>query len=295
MLPGIAGIAGFNSTASVPPGPYGSHTWWRLYIDQGDTGAAETNVVNLQFRTSPGGSHAAGTAFAGGAGAAGASTIPSDAFAGGTYQRTVDSAWWIGCQYGSPTSIVEINLQGGGLRGRCIINARLQYSDDSTTGSDGTWTDAFSVYDPVYAVNENQVWPQDLTGASGYKAYRFVWTATPTLNRTILAELEMIKGGIDYTSSAKVRCAQLTGEANLCDNNVATDATSTTVSAGTATMSMASPVLITSYTVTSGGNAARCPSAWTVDGSNDGSAWTNLSTKSGETFATTQQTKTYTI
>jgi hypothetical protein len=287
-----------NNYLTQATAPYGSHSWWRLYVDEGDTGDTSTIVNNLEFRTSVGGSQAAtgGTAFAGGAGTDGGSApIVGDAFTGAGYQRTVDSAWWIGYHFASATSIVQMNLRGGGTRGRCVIKARLQYSDDSTTGSDGTWTDAFSIYDPVYGVNEDQAWPQDLTGASGYKAYRFVWTATPTANRTVLRELEMIKSAADYTSSAKVRCLQLSPEANICDNVAGTDATSLTVSAGTVTMSVATPVLIDSYTVTSGSNATRCPSAWTVDGTNDGTTWTNLSTKSGETFATADLKKTYAI
>lgn len=284
-------------TQAGAPSPYGSHSWWRLYIDQGDSSDANTNVINLQLRTSVGGSQAAtgGTAFAGGAGAT-VSGTPADAFTTTGYQRSADSAWWVGYHFPSATSIVEMNLRGGTIRGRCIINARLQYSDDSTTGSDGTWTDAFSIYDQVYGLTEDQVWPQDLTGASGYKVYRFNWTATPTANRTVLAELEMIKSSVDYTTTAKVLCTVDTANsANLCDNSSATQISSLSVSAGIAYLSMATPILIDSYSVTSGANAARCPSAWTVDGSNDGTSWTTLSTKSGETFATTGLTKTYTI
>lgn len=299
MLPGLTGIVGFNSEAAGGgAAPYGTHSWWRLIIDEGDTGDASTNVVNLQFRTTPSGSHTAGTAFAGGAGVAGGGTLPADAFLGSTYQRSADSAWWIGCQYGSPTSIVEMNLKGGAIRGRCVIKARLQYSDDSTTGSDGTWTDAFSIYDPVYGVTEDQVWPQDLTGASGYKAYRFQWTATPTTNRTILAELEMLASAVDKATSGKARVTVLgvTVDApNVCDDNSTTEIASTTSSAGAVTLSMVVPVLIDSYSVTSGSNAARAPRDWTVAGTNDGTTFTTLSTKTGETFATTQLKKTYSI
>lgn len=303
MLPGLVGIVGFNSTAAGGGGggssPYGSHTFWRLYIDAGDTGDANTDIVGLQFRTSVGGAQAAtgGTAFVGGAGADGPAgfNIPADAFASGTYRRTVDSAWYIGYQFASATSIVEMSITAPSNSGRRVTNARLQYSDDSTTGSDGTWTDAFSIYDPAMAISTATVWPQDLTGASGYKAYRFQWTATSTANRTVIGELEMIKSSVDYTSSGKVVATFVAPATSLCDNNVTTEASSLTSGAGTATMSMASPVLIDSYTVSAGANNARAPRDWTVAGTNDGSTFTTLSTKTGETFTSANQTKTYAI
>lgn len=51
---------------------------------------------------------------------------------------------------------------------------------------------------------------------------------------------------------------------------------------------------IASYTLTSGGDYAYAPSAWTFEGSNDGSSWTTLDTRSGQTFAN-GEVKTYTV
>lgn len=52
---------------------------------------------------------------------------------------------------------------------------------------------------------------------------------------------------------------------------------------------------VTRYDLTSADTTLRDPAAWTLEGSNDGSAWTVLDTRSGETFSARVQTKTYTL
>lgn len=53
---------------------------------------------------------------------------------------------------------------------------------------------------------------------------------------------------------------------------------------------------VISYTLTSGNDAPdRDPKSWTLAGSNDGTAWTTVDTKTGETFTARQQTKNYEI
>lgn len=290
----------YPAASGPPPSPYGSHSWWRLYIDQGDTGDANTDIASLIMRTTSGGAQAAtgGTAFAGGAGAASTFTNPDDPFTGANiYRRNTDTGWFIGYHFASATAIVEMSLNGAGLRGRCVISARLQYSDDSTNGTDGTWTDAFSIYDPVWALNTAQAWPQDLTGASGFKAYRFTWTATPTANRTQIAEMEMLASSVDKATSTKVRTTSIAPEASVCDDNAGTDATSVTVSAGSIMFSMVTPILIDQYSLQASAGAvggARCPRDFTVDGTNDGVTFSNLDTRAGETFSNGQK-KTYTL
>jgi hypothetical protein len=54
------------------------------------------------------------------------------------------------------------------------------------------------------------------------------------------------------------------------------------------------PALVTSYTITSPVDWPDTdPSSWTLDGSNDGTAWTTLDTRTGQTFASRQQTNLY--
>jgi hypothetical protein len=53
---------------------------------------------------------------------------------------------------------------------------------------------------------------------------------------------------------------------------------------------------LSSYTITSGNDvAARDPKNWTLLGSNDGTIWTTLDTRTGETFATRLLKKSYTV
>ncbi|WP_371655254.1 MULTISPECIES: GH92 family glycosyl hydrolase [unclassified Streptomyces] len=55
-----------------------------------------------------------------------------------------------------------------------------------------------------------------------------------------------------------------------------------------------SPVKVVTYALTSANDAApRDPKDWTLKGSTDGSTWTTLDTRSGETFTSRFQTKTY--
>jgi hypothetical protein len=52
---------------------------------------------------------------------------------------------------------------------------------------------------------------------------------------------------------------------------------------------------ITSYTLTSADSRSRDPKDWMFQGSNDGSSWFTLDTRSGETFSGSSVTKTYTF
>ncbi len=65
---------------------------------------------------------------------------------------------------------------------------------------------------------------------------------------------------------------------------------------GTITMRMAEPLAVARYSLTSANDfEGRDPSSWTLRGSQDGQAWTDLDSRTGEDFAERFQTKDYDI
>ncbi|MBB4689067.1 ThuA domain-containing protein [Amycolatopsis jiangsuensis] len=59
---------------------------------------------------------------------------------------------------------------------------------------------------------------------------------------------------------------------------------------------MSAPITVNSYTLVSGNDyAGRDPKDWTLQGSDDGTTWTDLDTRTGETFADRQQTRTFPV
>jgi len=55
-----------------------------------------------------------------------------------------------------------------------------------------------------------------------------------------------------------------------------------------------SPAKVTYYTLTSG-SVAGDPAAWTLQGSNDGTQWTTLDSRTGQTFADRQETEDFAV
>ncbi|WP_370948726.1 ThuA domain-containing protein [Amycolatopsis sp. cg5] len=67
-------------------------------------------------------------------------------------------------------------------------------------------------------------------------------------------------------------------------------------STGWAAYKMAAPVAVSSYALVSANDApGRDPKNWTLQGSNDGSAWTDLDTRTNEVFGERFQTRTFTF
>ena len=70
----------------------------------------------------------------------------------------------------------------------------------------------------------------------------------------------------------------------------------TFTSTGWVAYQLASPVTVVEYSLTSANDTpGRDPSAWTVQGSNNGNAWTNLDTRTGQSFSGRLVTNNYTF
>lgn len=86
-----------------------------------------------------------------------------------------------------------------------------------------------------------------------------------------------------------------TSAAALVDN---TSATRTTFATGTPTVTWAGSGIrptVGTYTLTSGASGTASPSAWTLEGSDDGETWTTLDERSGEAFRWALQTRPFTV
>ena len=89
----------------------------------------------------------------------------------------------------------------------------------------------------------------------------------------------------------------MSGDAEaLADNSADTDCNITAAN-GTAEASimLEEGVKLTGYSVTSGANPSAAPVAWTLQGSNDGTEWTDIDTRTGEKFYHRAETHLYTI
>src|SRR5690606_36971048 len=83
------------------------------------------------------------------------------------------------------------------------------------------------------------------------------------------------------------------GNANLIDNNVNTKYL-TFHNAGWAQYQAPAPYVVTSYTLTSANDSPeRDPLSWTLQGSNNGSGWTTIDSRSGQDFASRFQTRSF--
>lgn len=89
----------------------------------------------------------------------------------------------------------------------------------------------------------------------------------------------------------------MSGDAEaLVDNNAETDCNITSAN-GTAkaVITLEEGVKLTGYSVTSGATPSAAPTAWTLQGSNDGTEWTDIDTRTGEKFYHKAETHLYTI
>ncbi|MEU6371739.1 GH92 family glycosyl hydrolase [Streptomyces sp. NPDC046909] len=86
------------------------------------------------------------------------------------------------------------------------------------------------------------------------------------------------------------RADVLKGEGELFDDTSATEVAVTAVE-----LPVAKGVEAAQYTLTSGADHAKAPGGWTLQGSSDGTTWTTLDERSGESFAWDRQTRAFTV
>ncbi|MET8942531.1 GH92 family glycosyl hydrolase [Streptomyces sp. NPDC004542] len=86
------------------------------------------------------------------------------------------------------------------------------------------------------------------------------------------------------------RADVLEGDGPLFDNTSATQATVTSVD-----LPVTGPARPVQYTLTSSADHTKAPTAWTLEGSDDGAAWRTVDRRSGESFRWDRQTRAFTV
>lgn len=308
---GNAAGAGYLNAAAVAttPPPFGSHLAWRFLINSNGGDTQYVTIREAELRTAIGGATATtgGTSFQGGPGSDAGNGVdaPWDGNLNNTWARTISGGYgfFFGYMWSTPKAIIEAAIMASG--GRAPVDWKLQWSDDTTNGTDGSWTDAFTAWEPSWdndasVTDQWRVWPQDFSGGK-YKAFRWRFTvANGTFNQIMEIEGHATVGGSQMftTGAAWAPVAGINGEAyrSFDGNNndgwyVNASDLPTWVAYG-----MVTPVLKPAeYSFTINSSAAYTPNAWKLQGSVDGVTWTDLDTRSGITWSTTPQTQTFTV
>ncbi|GMA22542.1 hypothetical protein GCM10025864_03010 [Luteimicrobium album] len=85
-----------------------------------------------------------------------------------------------------------------------------------------------------------------------------------------------------------------TDTSSLVDDNSRSAVTFSSATPTVTWSSTSGPVAVASYTLTNGANGST-PTAWTLEGSNDGESWTALDTRTDQKFAWATQTRPFTV
>lgn len=300
-----------NPSAGGGSAPYGTHIGWRIYSTSNILGGASsrTSAGQIEFKDSGGGtiSTAGATIFEGGTGTA--NSAASNAFDG---SPTTGSPWsrvstnggngcYIGAVFGSAVSVAQFRMYSPTTAwaadpgSECIMSGKLQYSDDTTTGTDGTWTDAFSFWEPSWSrtVQNDRTHPQDTTGGK-YKAYAWWPTLSNDGAHMAMDEAEIYVGGgsMDQcTSGRDVSSTGVTNPLRLFDN-LTTNWTELGATNRFCGYGFPDPIKATGYSLNKSQFLTEAWKNWTFKGSNDGSSWTTVDTQTGQTWASAS-TKTY--
>jgi hypothetical protein len=301
------GMATETETArALSSGPYGAHVGWRVKINS-SVDAASVNhcgIREAELRGSVGGADltTGGTAFQGGPGSDFGNGVnaPWDGNSANIWARSDASGFgfFFGYLFASPTVIAELSLTGASVAAS-PVDFELQYSDDTTNGTDGTWTTAFTAWEPSWSADGAvRIWPQ-APAAGQYKAHRLNVTASNDASFTLIQEMEMratvgggdqCNGGRAFGSQANVNEEPAKAFDNADGNNYDLHIPVT----GYIAYGFASPVGVAQYTVRCNNTNSRTPKDWDFQGSNDGVTWTTLNSQTNQTWAV-PETKAFTV
>lgn len=309
MLPFPSVLLGASAAA---PAGYGAHKAWRVFINSNNGDTQYCVVRECELRTVAGGATitTGGTAFQGGPGADAGNGVgaPWDGNLTNTWARTIAGGYgfFYGYMWATPKSIVEVGIYADGLR--APVDWKLQYSDDTTDGTDGTWTDAFTAWerswDTVTNADSWRSWPQDFSGGK-YKAFRFLVSANNGDRYCAMTEAEIHAtiGGADFSNSSG--CFGSTNDINaepyrLWDNSNSfrwiVDTTVGGILPAYSATALATPAAKPAeYALTNTDGSARGWAAWKLQGTVDGAAWTDLDNRSAITWLATTQTQTFAV
>lgn len=287
-------------------GPYGAHIAWRVKINSSIDPAPvnHTGIREAEFRDAVGGVDLAtgGTAFQGGPGSDFGNGVnaPWDGNSGNIWARSDSSGFgmFFGYMWATPKAVWEVALTQASTEA-APLDWEFQYSDDTTNGTDGTWTTAFTAWEPSWSGDGAvRVWPQ-APAAGQYKAYRFNVTASNDASFTLIQEIEMraTVGGADLCTGGRAFGSQAqTNEPpdKAFDNTDGNNYDLHTPVTGTIGYAFPTPVTVAQYTMKCNNTNSRTPAAWDFQGSNDGVTWDTLNSRAAQTWVV-PETKSVTI
>ncbi len=295
-------------------GGYGSHRYWRIAISANNGDASNTQICEMEFRGSVGGSDltGSGTVLSGGSGSDGLGNEAAKAFDNNTtttWVRTSATNTWIGYDFGSATTVAEVMIRAytapGTEYSRAPKNFTLDYSDD---GSSWTTADTFTAYG--WVATQERVYPETAPAAGYHRFWRLFVTSTTGGTQTQIVELEFraTSGGADQTSVQTSNSGSSTGRIVVSGEGAgnegyrAYDGTLTTStgwfqSSGANTYNayvFPNPVTVAEVTVLGSSSTNRSPSALKIEYSDDGTTWTAAKTSTGLSW-TAGETKTFSV
>lgn len=293
LLTGAAAGGGGGSA------PYGTHAYWELEIDTVNGGPA-VRLSGLTFYDGSGTVIPAsgGTAFSGGSGSDAASV--SNLFDGNSstvWERSSATNTQAGYQFAVPVGVAKIDMSISGNSDEAPLTCRLRHSDDGAT-----YTTAFEIWEPSWPASgaATRTWPQDFTAA--FKAFRFYITGTTSSGTEIMneAEIHATVGGSDICNGGATNqsVANVNATADrLWDNDLSTFFGFTTAQLpGWGSYAFPTPqAKPAEYVFTQNFDPTYAWTAWKLQGSKDGTTWTDLDTQSGITWSTTPETKTFAV
>ncbi|MCX8130132.1 MAG: discoidin domain-containing protein [Clostridia bacterium] len=122
----------------------------------------------------------------------------ADPASGGWWHSNAGQSQWIAIDFGATNSkkISKLNLLSGapGYGGN-LKDFKLQASNDSTNGENGTWVDIYSKTNNTDQVNTWQTFEFNAP-STAYRFYRIYVTATWNYNYVIITEWEMMESQI---------------------------------------------------------------------------------------------------
>jgi hypothetical protein len=278
------------------------HRYWRLFVS---VGANVTEIAEMEYRTSIGGSDVTGSGSAS-VNSSGGGTSAADAFDNDgvtRWQSPISGSCWLKYDFGAGNekNVAEVAFVASARPSFAPSHFQIQYSDD-----DATWAVWLPVSGATWFPGERKVFRasgpvSDSSIPSAARYWRLLVEAiTSGAFEVVEAELRLTSGGADATSAVGGYSGTGTaagGEGDkLFDNNTATSwrgAVSDTTPFSWAGYDFGSgnDKDIQEIGIRGGATTAQSPSTFRVQRSDDGVRWANNITITGLSAWSANQTR----
>jgi hypothetical protein len=280
-------------------GGFGSHRYWRVFVDTNSGDATFIAAAEIEFRATAGGADQC----------SGGTPIKSGEAIGNEATRAFDddgnTAWgvsgttnqWIGYDFGSAVTVAEAawtsNTFDGATFARMPNLGSLDWSDDGTN-----WTEATTFGLGGWLNNTTRVIPEEEPAAGEHRLWRIFVSTINGGTRTSIPEIQFraTSGGADqatggraYTSSENVGAA-----ASAFDDTTATEWSTTNTTNQHIGYAFTGPVAVQEVVISGPVNTSRAPNTFKIQSSDDGVTWTDEKSLSGVTW-TASEVKTYSV